>query len=217
MDNRFFKYLSVLLLGLILGYLIRGFASIPQAAAEPPSAVGSVKSLGREDAPVVMIEYSDFQCPLCRRYSEETLPKIIRDYVDTGKVRYVFKHFPLNIHPQAVGAASASECALEQGKFWEMHKLLFAKQQLWSGQENYLSTFKAWAAELGLDEARFADCLDSDKFLANIEKDYREAVGKSLRGTPSFFINGEPLVGAKDFTAFADLLDRTLAAPLAAN
>ncbi len=208
-NNQLFKFLSVFLLGMILGYLIRGFNFSPQAVSQITEN-GSVKAIGNENAPVTITEYSDFQCPLCKKYFDDTYSQIIRDYVQTGKVKYVFKHFPLNIHPQAIPAALSAECALEQNKFWEMHNLLFQTQNDWSGKSDHLDTFKRLAAQLNLNTEQFNQCLDSKKHQGNVDKDYQEGLSGSIRGTPTFYINDQILVGAQETSKFTDALDSLL-------
>lgn len=206
-NNNFFKFLSVFLLGIILGYLLRGMSFAPQAISTITTE-SSVKILGSEKAKVTMVEYSDFQCPLCKKYFDESYATILKDYVNTGKVKYVFKHFPLNIHPQAPAAALATECALEQNKFWEMHDLIFQNQDSWSGKANHLDTFKQLAAQLDLDATKFGQCLDQKKFQGNVDADYQEALSKGVRGTPTFYINDQLMVGAQETEKFTELLDK---------
>jgi protein-disulfide isomerase len=205
--NNFFKYLSIFLVGLILGYLVRDINFSP-ATVSTITEAGSIKIIGRENAPITITEYSDFQCPLCKKYYDETYPTIIKNYVETGKAKYVFKHFPLNIHPQAPSAALASECAVEQNNFWEMHNLLFETQSTWSGKSDYLDTFKKLAAQLQLNTEQFNQCLDSKKHEGNVNKDYQEGLTKGVRGTPTVYINDEVIIGAQDISAFTTVLDR---------
>lgn len=172
-------------------------------------------ALGEEDAPVVIIEFSDFQCPFCKRFAEQTFPQLKRDYIDTGKVRFVFRDFPiLRIHPNAGLAALAAECADEQGSFWEMHDLLFARQAEWAGsaQEQVRSLFEAYGRELGLEEEAFAQCLATERYGEEILKDLREGVEAGVGGTPAFFINGEKLEGAWPYEKFREVIERALAA-----
>lgn len=206
------KHLSILLLGIIIGYLIKSFSVfvfIPQIPSDLPTE-GSVKVMGQEDAPITITEYSDFQCPLCKKYFDESFQTIIKDYIETGKAKYIFKHFPLNIHPQAVPASLAAECALEQDKFWEMHDELFKRQPEWSGQSDHLSTFKKVASELGLDQERFKKCLDKKTYLGNINADYEEGLNKNVRGTPTIYINNQAIVGAQETSKFTNLIDSFL-------
>lgn len=209
MNNKLFKYLSIFLLGLILGYLIKGINLAPRAVPET-AGTGSVKVMGQENAPITMIEYSDFQCPLCKKFYDESFQTIVENYVNTGKVRYEFKHFPLNIHPQAPNASLAAECALEQNKFWEMHDAIFENQNEWSGKNEHLDIFKKLAKNLGLNENQYNSCLDDKKYTGNVETDYQEGLKRSIRGTPSFYINGQLLVGAQETGQFTSMLDNAL-------
>lgn len=208
-NNNFFKYLSVFLLGLILGYLIKGI-NFSSLNAPSISGQGSNKVIGQNSAPVTMIEYSDFQCPLCKKFFDETYQTTIKKYIDEGKIKYSMKHFPLNIHPQAPAAALASECALEQGKFWEMHDLLFDSQASWSGSPTHLEHFKKLAQDLGLEKDKFSQCLDQKKYQDNVNKDYQEGLNQAVRGTPTFYINGQLIIGAQDTQVFKDAIEQAL-------
>lgn len=161
--------------------------------------------LGNPEAPVTLVEFSDFQCPFCARYANDTFPQIKREYVDTGKVRVVFKHFPLPFHNFAQKAAEAAECAKEQGKFWEYKEKLFQNQSALG--EDYL---KKYAQDLGLGAQRFNDCLDSGKFEKKVKEDLKEGEDAGVTGTPTFFINGEKLVGAQPFSEFQTVIEKKL-------
>ena len=140
--------------------------------------------LGSENAPVTMVEFSDYQCPFCRRFATTVFPTIKREYIDTGKVRYVFRDFPLSsIHPQAQKAHEGAHCAREQNKYWEMHDLLFQDQKKLPSQE--MSQF---AEQVGLDVDTFQHCLDSGKHGPSIKKDIADGSKAGVRGTPSFVI-----------------------------
>lgn len=172
-------------------------------------------ALGEEDAPVVIIEFSDFQCPFCKRFAEQTFPQLKRDYIDTGKVRFVFRDFPiLRIHPNAGLAALAAECADEQGRFWEMHDRLFARQAEWAGiaPEQARSLFEAYARELKLDDPAFSECLASERYAEEVVEDWQDGIEAGVRGTPAFFINGEKLEGAWPYEKFREVIERALAA-----
>jgi len=133
----------------------------------------------------------NFQCPFCQRYTTQTMPQIKQTYVDTGKVRYVLKNFPLTqIHPQALAAAEAAECAGEQGKFWDMHDKLFAEQKQWADNSDAVSVFKGFAKDLGLDEKAFEECVTSARYQDKIMADQKEDIAAGVQGTPAFFING---------------------------
>ncbi len=174
--------------------------------------------LGNPDAPVTIVEFSDYQCPYCRRYSLTVFPTLKRDYIDTGKVRYVFRDFPLtNIHAQAEKAHESAHCAREVQKYWEMHDVLFTKQK-----ELAVPSLKQYAATLGLDPEIFAACLDSGKYQAEIRKDITDGTAAGIRGTPSFFIGksgsgdsitGTIIRGAQPLANFQTLIDRLLSKP----
>lgn len=163
---------------------------------------------GEKNAKVTIVEFSDFQCPYCGRFYEQTLPSIQKDYIDTGKVKLAFRHFPLdNIHDYAIPAAEASECANEQGKFWEYHDEIFENQGLLNNE--VLST---WAKDIGLDVEKFDKCMKDGKYKSKVQKDMSEGSSYGVRGTPAFFINGKILVGAQPFAAFKQSIDAELSA-----
>lgn len=164
---------------------------------------------GENDAPVVMVEYSDYECPFCGRFYSQTLPQIQKEYIDTGKVKLVYKDFPLSFHPNAQKAAESAECARDQKKddgYWNMHDKIFENQQS-INVENY----KKWAREIGLNGAQFDSCLDSDKFASAVQKDFNEGTEDGVQGTPAFFINGKLISGAQPFSAFKQAIDAELA------
>lgn len=164
---------------------------------------------GSEDAPVVIIEFSDFQCPFCKRFYSQTLSQIEEEYVQTGKARLVYRDFPLSqIHPNAQKAAEAAECADDQGKFWEYHDTLFEDQNGWSSVGE--SKFKEYASDLGLDTQKFNSCLDSGKYRDEVQNDLRDGQNNGVSGTPSFFINGKKVVGAQPFSTFQQAIESEL-------
>lgn len=169
---------------------------------------------GDIDAPLTVIEFSDFQCPFCQRHNTDTQPALDEKYVETGKVLWVYKHFPLNIHPQAPGAGVAAECAAEQGQFWEMNEALFASVQAWSVNEPN-PVFEGLAADLGLDVDAFAACLDDPEMAERVNSDLAEGT-QFVEGTPTFIIvhgdQGSIIPGALPEASFSQLLDEELAA-----
>ncbi len=166
---------------------------------------------GDPNAPVVIVEYSDYQCPFCQRHFAQVWPEL-QKYIDDGTVQYVFKDFPLtSIHPQAPKAAEAARCAGDQEAYWEMHDMLFQTQQQWSGQATAAEIFKGFAGQLGLDQATFDQCLDSGKHTAAVEANLQQGVGYGVRGTPGFFVNRVPLPGAYPIEAFQQLIQQALA------
>jgi protein-disulfide isomerase len=159
--------------------------------------------IGAKDAPVTIVEFSDFQCPFCGR-AEPTLKQVRAKYGD--KVRLVYMDFPLSIHDHSIDAASAGRCAEEQGKFWEFHDAMFADQSKLQPDD-----LKADAKKLGLDTAKFDECLDKGKYKSGVESDMAQGRDLGVEGTPAFFINGRPLSGAQPFEKFQSTIDEELA------
>jgi len=166
--------------------------------------------MGSADAHVIIIEFSDFQCPYCKRFWEQPLPQLKKAYVETGKVKLVYRDFPLGFHQNAQPAAEATECADEQGAYWPMHDLLFKNQAEWVGDSLVKELFRRYSEELGLDVAKFSDCLDSGQYAEEVKKDYQDGVAYGVEGTPTFFINGYKLVGAQPFEVFKKILEAKL-------
>lgn len=165
-------------------------------------------ALGPENAPITVVEFSDFQCPFCGRFFGETEASLLKKYA--GKIRFVYRNFPLEqIHPYALGAAEAAQCANDQNKFWEYHDLLFQNQQQLTKDD-----LLAYARQLKLDMTSFQACLDGNKDDAKIQNDLQAAAALNLSGTPTFFINGRKLVGAQPLIAFTAYIDAELAHPL---
>lgn len=162
-------------------------------------------SLGPDDAPVTVVEFSDFECPYCVRIYP-ALQELVKRY--DGKVRLVYRHFPLGIHDNARKAAEASLCAHEQGRFWEMHNTMF---------DNYRSLtppgLKSLAAGIGLDSTAFNACLDSGRFAAQVERDLVDGELLGVSGTPATFVNGRMLSGAVPVEQLAAIIDEELARP----
>ncbi len=161
---------------------------------------------GGKNAKVTIVEYSDFECPFCKR-ALPTVNQILDTYGDD--VRLVYRHFPLrSIHANAQKAAEASECAADQGKFWEYHDLMFENSTLVAGG---IPQFKKWAAELRLNTSTFDNCLDSGEKADDVDEDFATASANGVQGTPAFFINGTSLSGAQPFAAFKTIIDAELA------
>lgn len=186
-------------------------------AVPSPDSVAARAQRAREKgsptAQLTVIEVSDFQCPYCRQFYENTYRAFDSAYVKTGKVKMVFIHFPLPIHAQAMPASKAAACAGAQGKFWEMHDRLFATQREWSGQADAVQRFARYAAELRLDPAAYRDCVENDRTSALIINDVMQASGAGITGTPAFVINNRILPGAVPFADLAREIDAALAAP----
>ena len=167
---------------------------------------------GDPDAPVVVIEFSDFQCPFCRKHVTETQPILDEQFVDTGDVKWVFKHFPLPIHPAAPAAGAAAECAAEQGKFWEMHDLLFEDVDRWASGDTD-AALKELAGELGLDQEAFDACMAGEEAAAAVESDLSDGA-PFVQGTPTFIVlvgeQGRIIPGALPVDQFSEFLQQTV-------
>jgi protein-disulfide isomerase len=186
---------------------------------EIPLANTAVK--GQSGAKLVVVEYSDFQCPFCGRYARETYAPLQKEFVDTGKVRYAFKNMPLeSIHPFAFKAAEGGECAREQGKFWEMHDRLFANQGALAP-----ANLTQYAQAIGLDGGKFQSCLDG-RSAAHVRDDAAEAARLGVSSTPTFFVGQlqpdgkvkvvRKIVGAQPYATFKAALQGMLLTPPAA-
>ena len=203
----------ILLVCLLVAY------SIGQAGAQAPAlsmgfTADGLPYQGDPNAPVVVAEYASYQCPFCARHAREVLPKLRDQYVKTGKVLYVFVSFPLADWSLD---AQAAACAGNQGSgaFWSMHDLLFSEQANWSGQNDVVDRFKAYATRLNLDRKTFDACLDSGQFAKAIADQKDQAVRRGVRGTPTFFIKDRPLVGFVSIETLASLIEAALGQPTA--
>jgi len=171
--------------------------------------------IGDTDAPITIIEFSDFQCPFCARFHVQTLPTIMDEYINKGTVKLVFRDFPIqSIHPNAVPASVAAECANEQGKFEEMYDTLFEKQNEWNNQETNkaVDLFSQYASEMQLGQEEFDSCLKNGKHIEEIKKDLDDGRAYGVSGTPGFFIGNEQigfveLKGAQPFESFKKVID----------
>jgi len=174
-------------------------------ALEPPRhalAAASSPSKGPANAPVEIVEFSDFQCPYCLA-ANPTLNRVLETYGD--RVRFVYRNYPLPNHPNARPAAEAAQCANSQGRFWPYHDRLFADPSKLSDAD-----LKRTAAELGLDTARFNACVDSHQFKGVVDADVQAGQDAGITGTPAFFINGRELTGAQPFEQFQRIIDEEL-------
>ncbi len=167
----------------------------------------SLPSRGSASAPVTVIEFGDFQCPACGAFATTLEPAIVKDYIDTGKVRFVFHDFPLSQHKNAVPAAEAARCANDQGAFWPFHDLLYARQQEWSDSPQPNMLFASYFAQLKLDGNAFAQCVSSGKHRAEIQQAYQDSIKAGINSTPTFVIDGKPY----DATQLRGAIDAALA------
>lgn len=230
-----------MVLGAVLGYLARPAldTTTPLAAeaarsseettsgAQAPTATASMAqapansivdivqagghSQGSPDAPVVIVEYSDFQCPYCGLHFKKVEPQLKEKFVKKGQVRLVYKHLTI-LGDESVWAALASECAADQNKFWEYHDLVFSRQNGENQGAFTQDNLKSWAAELKLDTAAFNECLDSKKHLDVVQANTLEAKQLGIRGTPGFFVNETPIAGAESFEVFQQVIEEKLKA-----
>jgi protein-disulfide isomerase len=159
---------------------------------------------GSPDAPIQIVEFSDFQCPYCSQ-AAETVREVEKRYGD--KVSVVYRHFPLPMHAQAHRAAEASQCANDQGGFWAFHDALFADQKAWTDDD-----LKGYAKSTGLDVKRFNKCLESGQHVATVDDDMAAGHRAGMGGTPGFYINGIVVSGSRPVEEFAEIIDRELAA-----
>lgn len=227
--SHFYAVLTVLAfsVGVLLGYVVWGFdpdgGQAQTARADQPSGPvveapvteapqfvrydipsEGFPSIGPADAPITIVEFSDYQCPYCRRWHEQVYKPLLDAY--PGKIRMVYRHLPLtSIHPDAMAAAEAAMCAGDQDAYWPFHDKLF------SGNSLDLQTFTQYAQELSLNVEDFQTCLEEDKFKNAIETDSNFALDLGVRSTPTFFINGLALVGAQPLDVFKQVIDQELA------
>jgi protein-disulfide isomerase len=190
-----------------------------QAAVPTPPAVvenlsfGHLPLLGNKNAKVTVVEFSDFQCPFCKSYFDQTAAQLNDTYIKTGKISFAYRHFPLtSIHPNAQKAAEASECANEQSKFWEYHDKLFAEQDTWSplAAADAATNFVEYAGALGLDTAQFSSCLESEKFKQKVADDNADSALAQVDATPTFFVNGVRVTGAVPFADLQKVIEEQL-------
>ena len=172
--------------------------------------LGRIK--GAESARVWLIVVSDYQCPYCKRWHEETAPRIEREYVKTGKVRIAYLNYPIASHRNAGPAHDAAMCASEQGAFWAMSDAIFATQTAWKDRSNAIAYFDSLAGTLKIDRARQRACVSAGGLRPLIEADLDRAVRRGIGSTPTFFVGSRMVVGAQPFEAFRDAIDKELAA-----
>jgi len=184
----------------------------PSEAAEQRStwvdeAEGPGPQLGSPSAPLTLVEFSDFRCGYCRRFAEETLPKVNEQYIRPGKVRLIYRHLAI-LGSASNLAAQAASCAHDQSKFWEYHDRLFGRT---SPVAFTAARLKVYAEELGLDVKTFGDCLDGQKHAKQVKAETLLGQQLGMTGTPSFLFNGRLLIGAYPFEMFRQALDEVLA------
>jgi protein-disulfide isomerase len=222
--SHFYAVMTVLAfaVGMLLGYVVWGYqpnGAKPQAAApavaqapatEPPQfqryeiPTAGFPTLGPADAPITLVEFSDYQCPFCRRWHQEVYEPLLAAY--PGKIRIVYRSLPLtSIHPDAMAAAEAAMCAGEQDAYWPYHNKLFSSESLTQ------QTLLQYAQELSLNVEQFKTCITNEKYKDAITADSDFAVNLGVRSTPTFFINGLAVVGAQPLEVFKQVIDKELA------
>ena len=212
--SRMFAVLVVAGIGLILAAFLvvpnlQPVGEVAVAEALPrPQAAGT--AMGDPNAPVKIEEYSDFQCVYCARFSAETEPRIVDEYVSSGKVYFVYKNYAFLGQP-SVDAAEASLCAGDQGKFWEYHDILFANQQEGDPRAFSDARLEAFAETLGMDVPVFTACLDDDRHMDQVRQEYAEGAALGVNSTPTFFVNGKEVSGAQPFDVFQAEIEAALA------
>lgn len=183
----------------------------PNPNARIDVSVDDDPAWGPEDAPVVIVEFSDFQCPFCGRFHEQTYSQLRENYA--GQIRFVYRDYPiLQLHPNALISAQAANCAGDQDKYWEYHDLLLTNQDRSSRAD--LGDF---AAELELDMDEFNECLDSGRYEQEVNADVQDGNRYGVRGTPTFFINGQVLIGAQPYETFAAAIEAELSSAASLN
>lgn len=233
--NNLWRTVGLILVGLFIGYIIGRFelstitfennnsnaasntnSETAQTNTQTPTAEPIIVSadddpfVGSEDSPITIIDFSDYQCPFCAKFYAEIFPQLDIDYIKTGKVKYVFRDFPLNIHPKAQYAHNAAQCAGEQNKYWEMHNMLFEKQAEWGASEDLIETFTAYSLEAGLNTVNFKECLTSERYADEVAKDRNDGISYGVKGTPTLFINGKIIRGVGTYEQLKQLLEKEL-------
>jgi len=189
--------------------------AVPAYPVPEPATTDDDAVLGKASAPITLIEFGDYQCPFCKRHFDMTLPTIKEEYIDTGKVKFVFRDFPLSFHPHAYLAAQASECAGEQDGFWKMHDMLYALQEDWTGVPDAFDAFVGYADDMGLDAEAFERCLENGDMENEVDDDADAANASGISGTPGFWILGpdgqsQSISGAYPYETFREAFDAML-------
>jgi protein-disulfide isomerase len=226
--SNFYGVISVItfVLGITIGYVLWGTDLILDQSSQTAAQVGGpiveapvedqtqfirydipsegFYAIGPEDAPITIVEFSDYQCPYCRRWHEEVYQPLLNEY--PGQIRLVYRHLPLtSIHPEAFSAAEAAMCAGEQNAYWQYHDKLFSSETLGN------NTYVQYAQDLGLNTSTFETCISEHKYSEAIQADSDFAVNLGVRSTPTFFINGLAVVGAQPLDIFKQVIDKELA------
>lgn len=193
--------------------LVLGVLLLPGSLAAQRTDPLAMRAKGSANAPVTVYEMSDFQCPFCRRHSLETFGILDREYIATGKVRWIFINFPLTeIHPNAVAAAEFAMCAGRQGQFWKAHDILFRSQATWAPLRDPGAFLVSLADSLRLTRAPLVQCLEKGETRAEVQSDAEGSVRAGATATPTFYIEGGLMAGAQPIQVFRAVLDSIIAA-----
>ena len=188
-----------------------GGAALDSATMALLAKADQGRIIGSESATVWLIIISDFQCPFCKNWHDETWAAIKKDYVDTGKIRVAYVNLPLSMHRNAWPAAHAAMCAAVQGKFWPMQDALFRTQQEWEKSDNPGPFYEKLAAETGANVEDLRACVKAEAMLPLIKGDVDRATSAGAQSTPTFFVGGRPVIGAQPLSVFREALDAALA------
>ena len=200
------------LVAVFIGGVIWGIVKNIAPASLEPSALSGVSSAdwvkGNRESKIVLVEYSDFQCPACGAY-HPVVKQLVEEF--GNDVAFVYRHFPLRqIHPNADLSARAAEAAGAQGKFWEMHDLLFENQKEWSNQKNAVDSFVKYAESLGLSSEQFKSDIDSKEVKQKVNEDYNGGTSLKISGTPTFFLNGKKLQNPRNYEEFKSIIEQAI-------
>lgn len=220
-SNQFIVPGAIILAGTIIAVAVIYSGSFRPVKEETKAEVGSAKIdkaelknldanspfLGSPSAKITIVEFGDFQCPFCGRFSQTTEKEIIEKYVKTGKAKFVYRDFAF-LGPESEWSAVASHCAEEQGKFWQYHDYLYSHQNGENEGAFSKENLKKFAMSLGLDMTQFGSCLDSDKYLEKVRKNTEDGRKLGVSGTPSTFVDGTKITGAVPFSEFQALIEK---------
>jgi len=227
-ESRPFLLILVIVLAFFTGYLFFKVQKLEKAAVPAGNVVqqvgqqqpapgtkvnvdpGHLPVLGDKNAKVTMIEFADFRCPFCQKLFTTVAPQLKKDYIDSGKVKFYYRHYAF-LGPASTVAANAAECANEQGKFWTMHDYLYQNQPSESDTSMYTTDKMTSAAgQLGMNTSQFQNCLDSKKYDKNVSEDLSAGQKVGVQGTPSTFVNGVMIDGAQPYSVFKTAIDKEL-------
>ncbi len=216
--NRFYVMLGVAALAgaAVLFYLVQKpkVVSIPANVTVLAADTAGFRGyfLGSDSAKVEVTEYADYQCPICQDFEAVQFPSVKQQLIQTGLVRWRYRDFPLNQHPHSRLAAHAAACASEQGKFWEMHAIIYDRQSEWAGARDATGKFEGYAGTAGLDVPKYAECMSSARFAGRIQASLDEGTKVGVNGTPNFLIGGRLYVSELTSDSIATIVRRLLPA-----